>query len=196
MPSRGKVIRSFGRRRSPLPTLWRAAKDPRLSRVKHPSRRRGAKSFADDLVEDRGVVPTRAVSHCDVLKVSLQIYDLFATALHAPRRTSFFFTKSNFDTARSRVISSPRRRTPFFLHSVFIIITCADARSLTVKYFTTLSLLRLNTRAMCLPRQTTSCYNTQDCPTGGSLFFQTYRSVVIESTFCGPRRPDSWRSVV
>ena len=89
MPSRGKVRWPFGRRQSPPPTLWRAAKDPRLSREQHPSRGRGAKSFADDLVEDRGVVTTRAVSHCDVLKVSLQIYDLFATALM--RRGELFF---------------------------------------------------------------------------------------------------------
>ena len=52
----------------------RATRAP--SRDQRPPRRRGAESFADDLVEDRGVVPTRAVSHCDVLKVILQIYDL------------------------------------------------------------------------------------------------------------------------
>ena len=72
------------------------ANDSRLSRGEHPARRRGAKSFADDLVEDRGVVPTRAVSHCDVLKVILQIYDLSAGTLlfFSPRNTSwtsFFF---------------------------------------------------------------------------------------------------------
>jgi len=42
--------------------------------VHPPVERRGAKSFANDLVEDHGVVITRAVFHCDLLRVSLKIY--------------------------------------------------------------------------------------------------------------------------
>ena len=99
------------------------ANDSRLSRGEHPARRRGAKSFADDLVEDRGVVPTRAVSHCDVLKVILQIYDLSAGTLlfFSPRNTSwtsFFFQSPTLASASVFFFKVRRSRPLFFFFKV------------------------------------------------------------------------------
>ena len=90
---------------------------PRLSRVDRPQRRNGARSFADDLVEDRGVVPTRAFSHCDVLKVSLQIYDLSAGRGRWPPAGGLFFfpeAATYFVLSRREPPDDGRLRAVFF----------------------------------------------------------------------------------